>query len=682
MDIDNVLGLLAQRFGIVESYYDFSGQTRFTNPDTQKALLRANGLSLDNDAMIREAMADIDAQDLDRVSPSELVINSNTACALSLGFEGSWTWQVNCIDTAKSIAQGHIDGQLMLPELASGLYDLVVAGNGRTEVILLLVAPVRSPSITDYADESKLWGLNAALYGLRSKRNFGFGDFEDLASLGEIIARSGSSFLGINPVHAIGTMAEEVISPYSPSHRGMLNTAHIAPDKIPGFDRIAASNAHRTISGSNNPDTCSTHTIDYKLHKLEHKQCLEALFSYFKADAASTQRSEFFQSEYSQDAAVGDFAMFETISELHGDDWRTWPIELQNKEPTELQKFSNEFEDRLTFHRWLQWIASEQLVNVKTRLNQSGMPLGLYLDLAVGSRRSGAESWCNSDVIADNVSIGAPPDQLSPAGQNWQLAAFAPHKLKARKYDAFRGVLRANMRHAGLLRLDHVLGLNRSYWIPDCGSPGAYISQPFEALIALIKIEAERAGTVIIGEDLGLVPEGFRERIRSHGFYGYSVLQYERNDDGNIRDPASNESQVLACFGTHDTPTLHGFNEGRDIDWWSKLGWIDEDGVARAREGRAREVASLEALADNDNVPLAQSVHKALANSPAAMVSIQLDDVLSHIDAQNIPGTTIEHPNWSRQYSPLLEDLPDHPNLVDLAGTMRRSGRCFDNKTD
>jgi 4-alpha-glucanotransferase len=237
------------------------------------------------------------------------------------------------------------------------------------------------------------------------------------------------------------------------------------------------------------------------------------------------------------------------------------------------------------------------------------------------------------------------------------------------------------MRYAGVLRIDHVLGLNRSFWIPDDGSPGGYIRQPFEALLAIVAIEAERANTVVIGEDLGLVPLGFREALAARGLYSYSVLQYEKDGEGHFRDPATLRDQSLACFGTHDTPTLKGFWKGRDIDWWRKLGWIDDAKAAENRQGREREKADLLALDGSDMQAgssfgdVSTHIHGLLAQSPAAMVSVQLDDVLGHCEAQNLPGTTDEHPNWRRRCKLPLESFEGDARFSRLGRQMEQSGR-------
>jgi 4-alpha-glucanotransferase len=306
----------------------------------------------------------------------------------------------------------------------------------------------------------------------------------------------------------------------------------------------------------------------------------------------------------------------------------------------------------------------------------------------VGARLGGAESWGDDSCAAQGVSLGAPPDHLSPAGQNWQLSAFAPRKLQASRYKAFRQVLRQNMRHCGLLRIDHALGLSRSFWIPEDGSPGGYVRQPFAALLAIVALEAKRAGTVIVGEDLGLVPKGFREDMAARGLYGYSVMQYEKDGRGALLPVANLRAQSLACFGTHDTPTLAGFWAGRDIGWWERLGWITAEEAARAVNTRGTEKRALAGLSAPTPLPqvattgLRDAVHTRLAESPAAMVAVQLDDILLSEEAQNLPGTVDEHPNWRRRYQKTLAEIAGGRDLRQTAALMARAGRAMKKQKD
>ncbi len=308
--------------------------------------------------------------------------------------------------------------------------------------------------------------------------------------------------------------------------------------------------------------------------------------------------------------------------------------------------------------------------------------MGLYLDLAVGARRGGAESWCENDSVAHGVSLGAPPDQLGPDGQNWGLMGYAPRKLADNKYKPLRRIYRSAMKHAGVLRIDHVLGLNRSFWIPDDGSPGAYVSQPLDVFLALLSIEAAASNTAVIGEDLGLVPDGFREAVQNHGIYGYSVLQYEKWPEGRFKNPSELRQFSLASFSTHDTPTLKGYLSGCDIKWRDRLRG-DGEGVSHsAYEDRRNEVKALATLdpdaSHHEDVSfehMFEAIHGSLAASGVSMISVQLDDILGLEEAQNLPGTIDQHPNWRRKCPCNLAELSSNPDFERMSELMEKNDR-------
>lgn len=635
------LDALAEACGILPGFRDLGGTTRPTSPDTQRALLRANGVAVDSEAMVAEALAATRAEARARVHPREIVVRRGEAVAVAIDMPSEWRLVPE--DAPGIATEGRASGRIVLPPLPSGVHALTIGA----ETIRLIAAPPSCPSVESVAGRPRVWGATAALYGLHSARGRGVGDFEDLARAAEAFAGQGAAFLGINPVHSLGWADHETISPYSPSHRGFLNTAHIAVEG-------------GTVQAGD--------FIDYAAQGPAYRARLEAEYAAFGDDAAFDAFRE------ARGEALATFALYEAISETHGPDWRDWPAALRSRDPAALAGATAQHAPRIRFHAWLQWRADAQLADAQARATGAGMGLGLYLDLAVGPRRGGAESWCEQGATAAGVSLGAPPDHLSPDGQNWQLAAFAPAKLAAQDYRPLRRIIAEAMRHAGVLRIDHVLGLNRSHWIPDDGSPGGYIRQPFQALLAVIAIEAERAGTVVIGEDLGLVPDGFRETLGARGFYSYSVLQYEKDGKGAFRAPDTMRPNSLVCFGTHDTPTLRGFCEGRDIEWWHRLGWIDAAAEARAQKDRAKDHRALAAI-DPAAKDVKTGIHTAMAASPVAMVSVQLDDLCDQVEAQNLPGTIDEHPNWRRRCPVPVERLGNDPDLRALGETMRAAGR-------
>lgn len=654
MSVEDDLSALAEMCGILPNYYDLHGTERVTSPETQKAMLAANGIDVSSDDAIRKSLASLRHDIADRWFPDEIIVESHTEAPQNFGLGAEWYL---CLDGSDEVVtSGAPSDFIMLPPLPSGIYYLTASASERTEVVTVLVAPARLPSIEDLAGRSKTWGLNLSLYGLRSDRNSGLGDFEDLARLTETAAVQGAGFVGINPLHNMGFKDVEAISPYSPSHRGYLNTSYIALDKIQGLEDAAVTGDFSKLRASK--------AVPYADHKPVHNAALDAIFAQFKKMASKAAKDEFTSFKASNDKELEDFARFEALSEVHGPDWRAWPENPKTPAKT-----------RLDFHMWMQWVATVQLTQAQSRAKASGMALGLYLDLAVGSRRDGAEAWCEQAVVAQGVSIGAPPDHLSPQGQNWNLTAFSPIKLKAQRYRSLRRIIGKMIRHAGIIRIDHVLGLNRSFWIPDDGSAGGYIRQPFESLLAVIKIEAEHQNCAVVGEDLGLVPDGFRDTMRDHGFYGYSVLQYEKEDDGSFRNPDAIPAQVLSCFATHDTPTVHGYEIGRDIDWWEKLVWVDAATAQNMHTQRAAEVTEF-----NGDGTFQDNIHARLAYSDAALVAVQLDDIEGNPESQNLPGTIDEHPNWRRKYDIALEALAQNRVLPETGVMMRQSGRCDKNK--
>lgn len=656
MTFEDALGRLCGHYGILSHFYDLSGNQCPTSLGTQMALLKANGVDAENPEAVSAELARLDWITGVNPLPQELIVTSGQGSSHHFG--RSAFWHVINTDTGERVAEGDAQDMLHLPALASGVYDLVMSIDNQNYPTLLIAAPERAPSIDDKCGRDRIWGATAALYGLQSEGTIGLGNFTDLAALATVFGDKGADFLGVNPVHALGTEDYGVISPYSPSHRGALSTLHIAfetGDKTGGDDGM----------------------IDYMAVKTAQAKAFHTAYIAF-LDRGDTAETDAFETFFKDNAAdLLDFAVFEALSEIHGPNWLVWPSAYQDVTSPQVAEFRVKGASRIRYHMWLQWRADVQLGNAAAAAADAGMGLGLYLDLAVGSRRSGAESWCEQASVAQGVGVGAPPDHLSPEGQDWGLTALSPVKNREQKYAALRRILRNTMRHAGVVRIDHVLGLRRSYWIPDDGSAGGYIEQSEAALCAIIKIEAERAGTVVIGEDLGLVPDGFRDVMRGHGFYGYSVLQYEKHDDGSFRSPDDYHPQVLACFASHDTPTLRGYETGSDIQWWNKLGWISDDESSEAIIGRNSDVTRLAALQNegDEGADLLLSVHQALANGPAALVTVQLDDILGNIEAQNIPGTIDQHPNWRRRYDVTVENIASHAGLQTIAACMETKGR-------
>ena len=683
------LNALADHFGILPSFSDFDGNQIVTSRETKLALLRANGLELDNDAMVSEAVEAFIVADQNRWFPKELIVTADRPFDCNFGLGSTWQLELDeriglTGDEAPDSDQleGKADTHIRLPALPAGIHELTIDVSGRREMVLVIAAPDRAPSIEQICGHDRIWGLNAALYGLRSDRNSGMGDFEDLANLCTIVSDRGGSFTGINPVHSLGFSDPFTISPYSPSHRGFFNTQHIALDRISGLDGLPRAQAILSAVAGEFEKLRAGDRIDYIQHRSRHNAALRDLYTIFLQNAEPLAISEFETYRILHGDSLLRYALFEALSEENGADWHSWPEALKNRDEVALDGARDRLSAHISFYSWLQWVASSQLEKAQKCASDKTGGLGLYLDLAVGARRGGAEAWCEATSVAEGVSLGAPPDQLAPGGQNWGLMTYAPARLASRKYKSLRHIYRAAMQYAGVLRIDHVLGLNRSFWIPDDGSNGAYITQPMETLLAILAIEAQSTNTAVIGEDLGLVPDGFRDRVQARGIYGYSVLQYEKRHDGCFKSASELRPFSLACISTHDTPTLKGYIAGRDIDWWRSLGNWSEEKTCHEHEVRKRDVAAMAAMDEDqtarDDISFAHLfdvVHKALACSDVAMISVQLDDVLGLADAQNLPGTIDEHPNWRRRCPIDVENLASNETFYKLAGMMKASHR-------
>lgn len=666
---------LAERYGVFASFHDLQGHENHASTETKIALLRGLGIAIEKPDQAEGLLKEIKAEDEGRILEREIIIAANQPTTLYCN--RSIKWHLMLDGETKPSASGHTEDAIEIPALPSGIHSLFLKHDSLEQRTTILATPGKTPTLEERNEQNKIWGFTGALYGLQSERNFGLGDFQDLAQAVKALAGFDASFFGINPIHALGWANTETYSPYSPTHRGYLNCAHIALDHIKGleFDQ----DAKRLLSDlkqqakSAQPDD----TVDYNVYYPAHKQALKTLYTIFQNSADKEARGAFAKYHATADESLKRFSLFEALSEDHGPDWHAWPDDLKSPHSQAAKAAQTQLDTRITFHMWLQWVASDQLAAAQVSAQTAGMTPGLYLDLAVGARRSGAEAWCESDIIAHGVSIGAPPDHLSPAGQNWGLTAHSPLKASQTQYKAFRKILSNIMRQCSIMRIDHVLGMNRSFWIPDDGSAGGYIKQPFESLLAVIAIEAERADVMIIGEDLGLVPDGFRDSLKQHGLYSYSVLQYEKDHTGAIRKPDHLAPQSLACFGTHDTPTLCGYLHGTDINWWQRLGWIDDDQANHAHNHRHYEVTSLidEDIDRHDYDQVFAKVHDTLAHCPSAMVCIQLDDAFGSLEAQNLPSTIEQHPNWQRRYPVLVDAFPSIERLAKLQEIMKTSSR-------
>jgi 4-alpha-glucanotransferase len=684
------------------------------------------GVPVASDAELRSSLERLEAEAWSEVLPPVAVLRAGASLATVVSVpssaSGRLAWALTtedgerregalALDEPEVLGRRPIEGRerqrLRLPlplELPPGYHRLEVsAGAEPPAAMTVIVTPERACGPAETGAGERSWGVTAPLYGLRSAQSWGIGDFADLAQLAQAIAGLGAALIGINPVHALFPALPERISPYSPSSRRFLNVLMISIEQALRQDwardlapALAACRAE--LLGLQ-----AAPLVDYPAVAALKLRALERLYEAFARrgpDSAAAAALRAFEAR--SGPGLARHALFEALLEhFVGPDrarasWRSWPAGFRRPDSAAATAFAREHQGRIGFFKFLQWLADEQLGAAQARARAAGMPIGLYLDLAVGVDPDGADAWAEQGVVAGGVRIGAPPDDFSPKGQDWGLAPLAPHALRARAYAPFIQLLRQNMRHAGALRIDHVLGLRRSYWLPpERDLEGAYVHYPLADLLGLIALESRRHGCIVVGEDLGTVPEGFRAPLADAGLLGCRVLYFEQDEGSRFRPAPSYPEACLASVSTHDLPTLKGFWVGRDIDWRERLGlFADPDQPARERAERARLRQRLLLLLaaegllapelDPDRPPaelpwsVVLALHRLLARSPAQIVALQLEDALGAVEQANLPGTMDEHPNWRRRLEVALEDLAAAPGVRALAAALAAERRGID----
>jgi 4-alpha-glucanotransferase len=706
------LDRLAALYGIEPGYSDIWGQSHVTGAATRQALLAAMGVPVTTAAMTRDSLARVEAAAWREVLPPVIVVRAATpwtTLTLPGGKHGRLAWEVHAEDgttrrgeiapaTLEVIEQATVAGigyqryRFPLPRDLPAGYHRIEVGARELATAALIAAPGRMFEVADLGAGERLWGITAPLYGLLSETGWGLGDFADLGQLAEAAAGRGAGLVGINPVHAQLPAAPQRYSPYAPSSRRFLNVLHIAIEQVP---ELAQSDPARELMATAGfqarlAEARAAKMIDYPAVAELKLAVLERLFASLSLyrQGARWQAFEAFRAQ--QGPSLQRQALFDALYEhFHRRvpvcwSWQAWPAPYRDPASAEVAGFAAAHRARVDFFAYLQWLAQEQLGEAQRRAITAGMPIGLYLDLAIGVAPDGAEAWADPDSVVAGASLGAPPDAFNAGGQNWGLAPLSPRPLRAQAYAPLIEILRGAMRHAGAIRIDHVLGLQRSFWWPaEPGVPGAYVRQPFDDLMGVIALESQRQRCVVVGEDLGTVPSGLRRALDKAGVLGCSVLYFEREQDA-FRSPARYRSRSIASVGTHDLPTLAGYWAGRDIDWRERLGLfalpghaeaerrnrqIDKQALLRllAREHLLPEEIDPEAPPETLPWPAVVALHRLLARSPAALMAVQIEDALGAIEQANLPGTIDQHPNWRRRLRRSLADLSRARRLEALA---------------
>jgi 4-alpha-glucanotransferase len=566
-------------------------------------------------------------------------------------------WKI--VADLKVIAQGETDSRIINwpSDLAVGSYRLQLTDASLlSEQLPFIVAPPKAFG----GDFDRSWMVAVQLYGVRSSRNWGMGDFTDLEGLIELAADLGAGGVGLNPLHALFDDRPADCSPYSPNSRLFLNALYIDVERLPEFSWGALANGSDAID-----QLRRSHIVDYAAVAELKWQALRSAFAAFKAQARSVRQAAFAKFRAEQGPLLSRFACFEVLRHKFSKPWWEWPDEWQQPDDAACAKFrAGPDASAIEFVEFVQWCADQQLQSCQQLATRLGMQVGLYLDVAVGVQSDGFDAWNEQVAISRHLTVGAPPDPLNTAGQNWGLAGFNAAGLEVQSFEPFRDMLRASMRHAGAIRLDHVLGLKRLYLVPHgfAANNGVYVQMPFEALLAVTAQESVANRCVIIGEDLGTVPEGFREQMAEWGIWSYLVMMFERDDTGLFRGVDHYAPNALVTFNTHDLSTYAGWRCFSDLTLKRSLG-IDP---GESDDARWHALAMLTDVLrhhaiDSDDL---YAVVKFLAQTRSRLLAVSLEDLLGVIDQPNIPGTIDEHPNWRRRLPVAVDEMEA---AIDLA---------------
>jgi 4-alpha-glucanotransferase len=490
--------------------------------------------------------------------------------------------------------------------------------------------------------DGRTWGWAVQLYATRSRGSWGIGDLADLRALREMATEQGAGFLLINPLHAVAPTTPQESSPYLPATRRFRNPLYLRVPEVPGADRVDLGDG----SGLNGGEL-----IDRDAIWARKREVLRRVF-----DAAGSDDPAFPDWWWHQGQPMQDWGTWCALADEHGPDWHTWPAELRDPRGPAVADFVAAHETDVAFHVWLQWCLARQL-------EAAAAGLTVIQDLPIGVAGGGADAWTWQDVLAQGASVGAPPDAFNANGQDWGSPPLVPWRLRLADYEPFVQAIRATMAGAGGLRMDHVMGLFRLWWVPAGGSAaaGAYVRYPAEDLLDIVALESSRAGALVVGEDLGTVEDGVREALAEHGILSYRLLWFE--DD----EPATWPQPAMAAVTTHDLPTVVGLWTGADADEQRSLGTASDEELQSGRVALKTKLGSLRDDAGPESA--VRRAYERLAQAPSVLLSATLEDAIGEERRPNMPGTT-DRPNWSLPLPVRVEDLPGHPLLRDVAGTL------------
>ncbi len=700
-DLPESLVELARRYGVATEYEDWTGTRTAVAESTLVAVLDALGVHAATEYRRAAALAEHDREYWARALPPAIIGRAGSASSFWVHVthgdpvrlwirleDGSVRTGLRQLENNR--APYDFNGRLIgeasfeLPaDLPLGYHELHLQLGADDVKTAIIVSPASLPP-----PAGRAWGLATQLYSVRSQRSWGIGDLTDVTDLAVwSAAEHGAGFVLVNPLHAAAPTAPMEPSPYLPTSRRFVNPMYLRVEAIPEFAYLRHRGRIRKARDYAQARARRKDLIDRDAAWKAKRSALEAVYAVERSAGRELAYNAY---RHREGRSLDDFATWCALSEQYGNDWHRWPDELQHPRSPVVADFASAHADAVDFHRWLQWQLNEQLAATQTAATAAGMGLGVMHDLAVGVDPNGADAWALQDVLALGVTAGAPPDEFNQLGQDWSQPPWRPDELVKEAYAPFRALVNAAFRHAGGVRIDHIIGLFRLWWIPKGSAPtvGTYVRYDHEAMIGIVALEAHRAGAVVVGEDLGTVEPWVRDYLRERGLFGTSILWFEQ-DRAGAGGPLPAErwrEYCLSSVTTHDLPPTAGYLAGEHVRLRDRLGLLtrsaDEELAADGRQQEAwlRELRRVGVLGDAQDASVddvVSALYRYLGRTPSRLLALSLADAVGDLRTQNQPGTSDEYPNWRIPLTGpdgeklLLEDVFTDPRAAALANVMR-----------
>ncbi|GAB4070363.1 4-alpha-glucanotransferase [Angustibacter speluncae] len=694
---------LAARYGVATEYWDWQGAHVLVPESTVVAVLGALGVDASSAEQVERALADADEEPWRRTLPPVVVVRSGETAVvpvhvtdgdpadLEIVLEDGTHRETGQVDkwvpprTVDGVALG--EATFRVPaDLPLGWHELVATTPSGRTTCPLVVTP-RQMELPEQVWDQQRWGFMTQLYSVRSRASWGVGDLADLSELAAWSgAELGADFLLVNPLHAAEPVGRMEPSPYLPTTRRFVNPLYIRVEDVretaylPSTARALIEWQAEELRAA----SASGAGIDRDAAWTAKREALATVYAAPRSPAREAGFRRFCEQE---GEGLTGFATWNALAEHLGLPASQWPADVRDPASEEVARLSRRLADRIEFHKWLQWVADEQLAGAQRTALEAGMAFGVVVDLAVGVHPDGADTWALGPALARGVSVGAPPDAFNQQGQDWSQPPWRPDTLAASGYAAYRDMLRTVLRHAGGVRVDHVMGLFRLWWIPEGAPPdqGTYVRFDHEALLGILCLEAHRAGAFVVGEDLGVVEPWVREVLADRGVLGTSILWFEKDEDGEPLEPEQWRELCLATVTTHDLPPTAGYLAGEHVDLRARLGLLTREVDEERRIDEAERAQVLDLLRRRSLLPddpterqVVEALHKLLTWAPSRLLGVQLADAVGDRRPQNQPGTNTEYPNWQMPLADgsglpvLLEDLLTRPRALSLAEAVSR----------